>query len=142
MKMKLMKLLRRKYLLWKYKHNWNSGKLIVLKEGDRQYGLTYMMIKDCLQNGYVLFVNNEFSKRCLAQKIHEYGQLGIVPLVSECDAYDNYLLSTRDIYCDRHKGRKNLKLLIDNSCWYDDVKCLHGTGIEIINGFMYIPIAS
>lgn len=138
--MKLMKLLRRKYLLWKYKHNWNSGKLIVLKKDDRGYGLTDMMIKDCLQNGYVLFVSNELSKIRLARKINEYGRLGGLP-VNERNAYDNYLLSAEDIRWHRHVGRRNLKLLIDNSCWYDDVECLRGKGIKIVNGFIYIPIA-
>ena len=133
---------RKKYIIWKYKHNWNSTKLVVLKENDRQYGLTYMLMKDCLEKGYMLFVRTELEKKRLAHEMYKCGQLGFMPVVTEQDAYEKYLLSVNDIRYGRCRGKRDLKVVVDNACNYDDVKLLHDERIQIVNGFIYVHIAA
>lgn len=135
--MKIKKWLRKKYIYWKYKHNWNTGKVILLKEGDRQFGLTTMMIEDCLKNGCVLLVPTETHKRNMAHEIYKRGQLGFLPAVTEREAYDNYLLSHADIINGKHRARR-LKIIVDNHCWdWDD---LYHIRPHIVNGFIYLDI--
>lgn len=140
--MKFKKWIRKKYILWKYKHNWNSTKLIVLKEGDRQYGLTQMLMKDCLEKNYTLFVRTETEKKRLAHEMYRCGQLGFMPSVTEYDAYTKYLLSANDIRCGKHRGRRDLKILVDNSCSYNDIKPLYDELLQIVNGFIYVYMAA
>ena len=66
---KIKILFRRKYLFWKYKHNNNTGKVIITKEKDRQLGLTTLMLNDCIKNGYVLLVPNQIDKKRLAYEL-------------------------------------------------------------------------
>ena len=136
--MKIKKWFRKKYLYWKYKHNWNTGKLIVLKEGDRQLGLTTMMIKDCFKNDYVLLVPTETAKKNMAYKIYRDGQLGVLPSITKKEAY-KYLMSFDDILMGRHRG-KRLKIIVDNHCW--EWKDLYSIRPYIVNGFVYIGIAA
>lgn len=140
MKFKLW--IRKKYILWKYKHNWNSTKLVVLKESDRQYGLTHMLMKDCLENGCTLFVRTETEKKRLAHEMYKCGQLGFMPAITEHEAYAKYLLSANDVRCGKHHGRRDLKILVDNSCSYDEVKLLYDEWLQVVNGFIYVYMAA
>ena len=137
--MKIKKWLRKKYIYWKYKHNWNTGKVIILKEEDRQLGLTTMMLKDCLNNGYVLLVPTETHKKKLAYDIYLRGQLGFLPAITEREAYEKYLISSNDITSGKHIG-KRLKIITDNYCWdWDEIACLRP---YIVNGFLHIDVAA
>lgn len=139
--MKIKKWIRKKYIYWKYKHNWNTGKLIVLKEDDRNLGLTTMMMKDCLEKGCVLLVNGNPAKKYMAHEIYMRGQLGFLPPITEQEAYQNYVLSLNDIKKDKHKARK-LKLIVDNSCHDFDLDTLYYASSYIVNGFVYSNIAA
>lgn len=135
--MKIKKWIRKKYIYWKYNHNWDTGKVVVLKEGDRQLGLTTMMIKDCLYKDCVLLVPTEKHKRDMAHEIYLRGQLGFLPVVTEREAYEKYLISSNDIKKGRHRGRR-LKIIADNYCWdWDEIAYLRP---YIVNGFLYLDI--
>lgn len=137
--MKIKKWLRKKYIYWKYKHNWNTGKVVILKEGDRQLGLTTMMIEDCLKNDCVLLVPTETYKKNMAHEIYKRGQLGFLPVITEKEAYEKYLISSNDIKMGKHRG-KRLKIITDNYCWdWDEIAYLRP---YIINGFLYLDIAA
>lgn len=135
--MKIKKWLRKKHIYWKYKHNWNTGKVVLLKAGDRQLGLTTMMLKDCLKNDCVLLVPTETHKKNMAHEIYLRGQLGFLPAVTEHEAYQKYLLSHNDIIRGKHIG-KRLKIIVDNHCWdWDDLYYIRP---HIVNGFIYLDI--
>ena len=137
--MKIKKWIRKKYIYWKYKHNWNTGKLVILKEGDRQFGLTTMILEDCLKNDCVLLVSTEAYKKDLAHEIYKRGQLGLLPAITEKEAYEKYLLSINDVKMDKHRGRR-LKIIVDNCCWdWDEIARLRP---YIVNGFLYLNIAA
>lgn len=137
--MKIKKWFRKKYIYWKYKHNWNTGKVVILKEGDRQLGLTTMMLEDCLKNDCVLLVPTEKYKKNLAHEIYKRGQLGFLPAITEQEAYEKYLISTNDITMGRHLG-KRLKIIADNYCW--DWEDLYYIRPYLVNGFLYLNIAA
>lgn len=137
--MNIKKWIRKKYIFWKYKHNWNTGKVIILKEGDRQLGLTTMMLEDCLKNDYVLLVPTETHKKNMAHEIYKCGQLGFLPAITEKGAYEKYLISSNDITMGKHRG-KRLKIITDTYCWdWDEIACLRP---HIVNGFLYLDIAA
>lgn len=137
--MKIKKWLRKKYIYWKYKHNWNTGKVVIIKEGDRQLGLTTMMLKDCFKNDCVLLVPTEAHKRKLAHDIYLRGQLRMIPAITEREAYEKFLISSHDIQMGRHRG-KRLKIIVDNHCWnLDEISYLRP---YIVNGFLYIDVAA
>lgn len=137
--MNIKRWLRKKYIYWKYKHNWNTGKLIIIKEGDRQLGLTTMMLKDCFKNDCVLLVPTETYKRKLAHDIYLRGQLRMIPAITEREAYEKYLISSNDILMGKHRG-KRLKIIVDNYCWdWEDMACLRP---YIVNGFLHIDVAA
>ena len=140
--MKLKKWIRKEYLFWKYKHNWNTHRLIVLNENDRRYGLTFMMIKDCLEKKCVLFVRDYHEKHMFAQIMCEYSQLGLIPFITEREAFDKYLMCPSDISCHKHLGRRDLKFIVDNSCGYNDVMILYRECLNIVNGFVCIYVAA
>lgn len=137
--MKIKKWIRKKYVYWKYKHNWNTGKVVILKEGDRQFELTTMMLKDCFKNDCVLLVPTETHKRNMAHEIYIRGQLGFLPSVTEKESYEKYLISSHDIQIGRHRG-KQLKIITDNHCW--DWEDLYRIRPYIANGFLYLNIAA
>ena len=137
--MKIKKWFRKKYIYWKYKHNWNTGKVVILKEGDRQLGLTTMMLKDCLYNDCVLLVPTGHHKKSLAHEIYKRGQLGFLPAITEQEAYEKYLISLSDIKMGRDRGRQ-LKIIADNYCWnWEDLYYLRP---HLVNGFLYLDIAA
>lgn len=136
---KIKKWFRKKYLYWKYKHNWNTGKVVILKDGDRQLGLTTMILEDCLKNDCVLLVPTETYKKDLAHEIYKRGQLGFLPSITEKEAYEKYLISSRDIKMGKLRGRQ-LKIITDNYCWdWDEIAYLRP---YIVNGFLYLDIAA
>lgn len=120
--------IRRQYMFFKYKLNKNSGKLIVQKVSDRGLGLTTMMLKDCIKNNYSLFVRTKRDKEAVLETVYKL----------------NY---TVDVLCpsDELLGRRNLNIVIDNHCRFEDVHNLlnsYGYGrINIVNGFVYEPLA-
>ena len=137
--MKIKKWIRKKYIYWKYKHNWDTGKVVILKEGDRQLGLTTMMLEDCLNKGCVLLVPTENHKKNLAHEIYKRGQLGFLPAITEQEAYEKYLISSKDIQMGKLRGRR-LKIITDNYCWdFDEISYLRP---YIVNGFLYIDVAA
>ena len=139
MKFSFKRWIRKKYLICKYKHNWNTGKVIVLKEEDRNLGLTTMMIKDCLEKDYVLLVNTDSVKRYMAHEMYLCGQLRLSYPVTEHDAYKYHLMSLSDIKRNKHIGL-GVKLIVDNSC--RDLDVLNALYPYIANGFAYVPIAA
>ena len=141
--MKIKKWFRKKYIYWKYKHNWNTGKLIVLKEEDRHLGLTTMMMKDCIEKDYILLVDTESTKKYIVNEIFKRGQLGFIPVMTEKEFSDKYLLSLNDIRIDKHRGRYR-RFIVDNSCHGDafDLKTLHQVLPDMKNGFIYLDIAA
>lgn len=137
--MKIKKWLRKKYIYWKYKHNWNTGKVVILKKDDRHLGLTTMMLEDCLKNDCVLLVPTAAHKKDLAHEIYKRGQLGLIPAITYKEAYEKYLLSIDDIRMNKHRG-KRLKIIVDNHCW--DWEDLYHICPYIVNGFLYLDIAA
>lgn len=136
--MNIKKSLRRKYLFWKYKHNYNNDRLIITTQEDRGLGLTTMMLEDCLRNNYVLIVKNEIKRKFLSHEIYKRGQLGLLPSVTEYKAYSDYLTTIQEIKINSRGRNKSISYIVDNNCDYDDVKTLFSLPIKIINGFMYI----
>jgi hypothetical protein len=132
---------RRKYLFWRYKHNKGTGKVIVTKQEDRQLGLTTMMINDCLNRRYMLFVPNEIAKKQMYEEI--YSMVNSPTMTSSIDPND-YLITRNDINRGKLRGVRNVKLLIDNQCTYKDVVTLYdqGLGHNIENGFIYCPFVA
>lgn len=122
--------LRKKYIMWKYKHNWNTGKVIVLGEHDRAYGLTTMMLRDCVKNDYVLFVPYEADKKIL------------FPSAEEREKHSKYLMSKMDIKMGAHLGRNIQGVIMDNHCSYEDIKFLYGNDFKIVNGFIYMDMVA
>lgn len=139
--MKIKQWFRKKYIYWKYKHNWGTGKLILLKEGDRYLGLTTMMIKDCIAKNCILLVNSESTKKCIVYDIFRLGKLGVIPAMTEEEFSEQYLLSLNDIELDRHRGQFR-QFIVDNSCCDDDLKTLYHIRPDIKNGFIYMSIAA
>lgn len=137
--MKIKKWFRKRYLIWKYKHNWNTGKVIVLTSEDRQLGLTTMMIKDCLEKGYVLLVNTNSDKWNMAHEMYLCGQLMFSHPITEANAYKYCLMSLDDVKNNKHIGL-GIKLIVDNSC--HDLDALSYLHPYIANGFIYVPIAA
>lgn len=140
---KFKKWIRKKYVIWKYEHNWNTNKLVVLKEEDRQYGLTLMLIKECVLNNYVLFVPDTEIKKYIAHEAYIYGQLGLMPAVTEEELYGRYLMCKTDILNNKLRGKRNIEVLVDNSCTYKDVLYLYyECSVRIVNGFVCIDMAA
>lgn len=139
--MKIKKWFRKKYLYWKYKHNWNTGKVIVLKEKDRQLGLTTMMINDCLNKRCMLFVHSESAKRRIYEEIYNMFNS---PIMTSSINPNDYIVTLNDINCGKLRGKGNIKILIDNQCTYNDVIKLHdqGLGHRIANGFICMYMAA
>lgn len=95
--MNIKKWIRKKYIFWKYKHNWNTGKVIILKEGDRQLGLTTMMLEDYLNNDHVVGVGyNGYSYTAQISKDNKTIWLG--SFTSEDDAIKARLLAEKKYY--------------------------------------------
>lgn len=138
--MKIRKWFRKKYLYWKYKRNWNTGKVIVLKEKDRQLGLTTMMINDCLNKRCMLFVHSESAKRRIYEEIYNMNN----PIITSSINQDDYIVTLNDISRGKLRGIGNVKIIIDNQCTYSDVVKLYdqGLGHRIANGFIYLDIAA
>ena len=116
---RLKRFFRRKYLFWKYKRNKNSGKLLIQKPNDRQIGLTTMMINDCIKNNYTLYV----------------------PTLR----YKNYIKSLYDVNIltplDKLNTARDVNVVVDNSCLFEDVRYLCKSKAKIINGFVHEPFA-
>lgn len=132
---KIIRWFRKKYLLYKYKRNWNTGKVIKLKEKDRAYGLTTMMLKDCIAKNYMLFVPNEIDKRRLVNEIYEMAKFGNIPTITWREAH-RYILSREDVMRRGHYGRNIYRVIVDNHCTYIDIEVLKDSDLYIANGFI------
>lgn len=137
--MKIKRWLRRKYLFWKYKHNYGTGKLIITKEHDRQLGLTTMMIEDCLNRNCRLFVPDEITKERIITELHK--RVNGSCFTTSINPYD-YVISVNDIVNGKFRGQRNMKIIIDNKCKFKDVvRVIDDTNYAIVNGFMYCGYA-
>ena len=124
---------RRKYLFWKYKHNNNTGKVIITKEKDRKLGLTTLMLNDCIKNGYVLLVPNQIDKKRLAYKLCAKEHMMLR------DA-EQYLMCPSD---NTRAFHRDLKIVVDNHCSFGDISEVMATTMgKIVNGFVYCPYAA
>lgn len=131
----IKKYLRQKYIIYKYKHNYNTGKLIYLNSSDRQYGLTTLLIHDAIKFDVPILVSTEFFRRNIAHEIYRMGQLELVPPVTERYAYEKLVITSPH---DNVKGRRMKEILVDNQCSESDVdKFLICYGYpKIRNGFV------
>ena len=132
---RIIRWFRKKYLVLKYKRNWNTGKVIMLKEKDRAYGLTTMMLNDCVTRSFMLFVPNEIDKRRLVNEICEMGKIGNIQTITECEAC-RYILSRDDVIRYGHYGRNIHRVIVDNHCTYKDIETLKDSNLYIANGFI------
>lgn len=145
--LKIKRWFRKKQLFYKYNHNYESEKLIVVTDDDRCLGLTLMMMEDCLLRGYRLYVRNMRTKENFAKDMYKYCQLGLFPQcpsVSASVAFNNYLLCPEDLKNVKYKGFATTEVIVDNSCTVFEVNELFGLepyGVKIINGFIYVPLA-
>lgn len=140
---KFKKWIRKKHLLWKYNHNYNTGKLIVLTENDRQLGLTHRMLRDCIDKGYILYVHSITEKHTLTHEIWNMKAIDLAPtLTPKSVIFNSYFLTPNDLKCGTHKLRRNVKVIVDNSCTYSDILILHQAGVKIVNGCVNIPFAA
>lgn len=139
--MKIRKWFRKKCLYWKYKRNWNTGKVIVLKEKDRQLGLTTMMINDCLNKKCMLFVHSEAAKRRVYEEIYNMFNS---PIMTSSINPNDYIITLNDINRGKLRGIGNVKIIVDNQCTYNDVAKLYDQGLRhrIANGFVYLDIVA
>lgn len=137
--MKIKRWLRRKYFLWKYKHNYGTGKLIITKPGDRQLGLTTMMLEDCIRRNYKLYVPTRMAKEILAKEI--YDMYNSPTLTSSINPYD-YLVTPADISSNKLRGFGNVKIIVDNQCRYENLKTIYDNGYSIENGFIFCSFAA
>ena len=87
---------RRRYILYRYKRNYKSGKLIYLKSSDRQLGLTTELIKESIKKDIPILVHNNKAKKYLAHEMYKMGQLLLVPSVTEYYAMNNLLVTPTD----------------------------------------------
>ena len=143
---------RTNYLKLKYKFNWNTGSVIILKQGDRQLGLTTMMLEDCFFNNYKLFVPTYQSKHYALDILYHY----LSNLLCETDQqrtllkqnmrkeYLDMFICPNDITTRKYAGKDAIKIIVDNACTIDSIQVLYDaefydTDIEIVNGFVYAP---
>lgn len=126
-------------MFWKYKHNKNSGKLIVAKEDDRHFGLTTMMINDCLSSGCKLYVPNERAKRYIVNTINE--MLYSPYFTTTINPY-NYVVTHNDLSPKSFKENSSVNVIVDNQCTPFDVETLLKFGCNIVNGFVYCRFVS
>lgn len=142
---KMKRWIRKKRLFHKYNHNYESQRLIVTSTSDRCLGLTTMMMEDCLLRGCRLYVSDIRTKENFSRDISKYCQLGLFPqcpTLAAYQAFDDYLLCPEDLHQNRFKSRRNIEVIVDNSCTVDNVEELLGAhNVSILNGFVYVPLA-
>lgn len=128
---KLKRWFKKKWLLWKYKHNYNTGELI--PTNDRQLGLTTQLINECLWKNYVLLVPTIRMKdnvlRMMRKELYD-------PCMTTTIKPEEHVMSLHDIKAYKHRGRR-VKFIADNSCNKFDVQIALKLGCEIVNGFVY-----
>jgi hypothetical protein len=148
---KIKKWIRTNYLKLRYKLNWNTGNVILLKQNDRRMGLTTIMFGDCLANDYKLYVPNQEIKKAIIYNLYitnnVHGLFKDDEFNSTRSAYNKYIsmfICPNDIRHGEYKGKGLIKVIIDNSCGIEALQVLYdaefySTDIEIINGFVYAP---
>lgn len=131
---KIKRLIRKKYIIYRYNRNFKSGNVIFLKQDDRGYGLSTLLIKDAIKYNIPILVPTKRSKIHMANKIYKYGQLGLISQIERDYAMKNLILTpTENI-----RGRKIDWIFVDNSCRDLDLcKFLNRNNtIYIANGFV------
>ena len=131
---KIRKWFRIKYILFRYKHNYKSGKLIYLKSSDRRFGLTTELIKESIEKGIPILVHNNNAKRYIAHEMYKRGQLLLAPCVTEQYAMEKLLITPTD----NLRGRGINWILVDNGCTESDVVKLLDNNYPIasMNGYI------
>lgn len=130
---KIKRWFRRKYILYRYKHNYNSGKLIYLKSSDRQLGLTTELIKESVNKNIPILVHNNIARRHIVHEMYKMGQLSLIPSVTEEYAMDNLVITPLT----NIRGRGIKWILVDNGCTeLDVVKLLDDYLVAILNGYI------
>lgn len=127
--------MRRKYIIYKYKRNYNSGKLIYLRNADRGYGLTTLLIEDAIKCNTRILVPSVFARKRVAHEIYRMGQMGMIDPITEEEAYNTMLINCN------YTGwtPKNLDfILVDNQCTDSQVEKFLQTYpcAKIFNGFI------
>ena len=130
---KIKRWFRRKYILYKYRRNYKSGKLIYLKSSDRQFGLTTELIKESVKKDIPILVHNNIARRHIVHEIYKMGQLSLIPSVTEQYAMDNLVITP----VTNLRGRRISWILVDNGCTESDVvKLLDDYPVAILNGYI------
>ena len=132
---KLVKKIRRKFLLFKYKHNFKSGKLIKISKKDRQLGLTYRIIEDSVRLRIPILVPNKNIKKWLPYeftKRYDFGDYANRHIRKYI--FDNFIV----VPTDNLRGTQIKSFLVDNSCEeYDVLEFMEkNPNLNIENGFI------
>lgn len=130
----IKKYFRRKYLFWRYNHNYKSGKPIYLNRTDRGFGFTFRVAIDSLSEYTPILVPTNITRNRVAYEICKAGQLGLGPTLTEKYAYDNLVITPNT----NLRGKKIPFILVDNSCTEKDVSNFLNNNpmIRIKNGFI------
>ena len=130
---KIKRWFRKKYIIYRYKHNHNSGKVIYLNPTDRQLGLTTMLIKDAIKYKVPILVPTFSEKDRICHEIYRMGQLGLVDSITEEYAKKNLTVA---LFEDLREG-KITKILVDNQCSEWDLETfILKNPVTIVNGFV------
>lgn len=127
---------RKQYIIYKYKHNFKSGKVIYLRADDRQFGLSTLLINDAIRYDIPILVPNLYSKKRMAHEIYMMGQLSMVSSVTEDYAMKNLVVTPIE---SNLRGLYKLDwILVDNQCNESDVKKMLDISPKTIiaNGFV------
>lgn len=131
---KIKRWIRKKYILYKYNKNFKSGKVIFLKQDDRGYGLSRLLIKDAIKYKIPILVPTQHSKRYMADEMYRYGQLNFIPQITKDYIMNNLIITPTE----NVRGKRLSWIFIDNSCKESDIyEFLNKNNtITIANGFV------
>jgi hypothetical protein len=128
--------IERRWVINKYRHNYNTGKIIYLNINQRGLGLTDIIIKDALKNNTFILVATQGQKRFVIGEILRLANLGFDEPISK-DMAERMVITPDDAH--RLRGSRGDRILIDNACHEQDitkiVNASHGAVI-IYNGFV------
>ena len=130
---KIKRWLRKKYIIYRYTHNYNSDKVIYLNPTDRQLGLTTMIIKDAIKYNVPILVPTFSEKNRVCHEMYKMGQLGLGDSITEESAKNNLVIA---LFEDLREG-KITKILVDNRCSEWDLETfILKNPVRIVNGFV------
>lgn len=134
---KIKRYIRKKYIIYRYKINFKTGKLIYLKNTDRGFGLTTLLLKDVLKYHIPILVPTLQTKREVLHKLYNIYQYNLNKILlpsTKKDIEENLVLTpTEDT-----RGRIIEEIFIDNSCTEQDVYMFinYSRITNIVNGFV------